>query len=243
MMDWARANVQAVLLAAAALTVLATSWLAVRTGRRGSAGLTSHVAFPLLLAGLTLCCLPALLPVCGVAPARYPAALEGVWLRALWLGLLLDQTSWAQRTTHGLHGRRSVLPLLVWGLGILILVLATVVARSQASAVTFLQRALTELGMRYVDGNVVSGLLTDWGPCVARSSLAMTLVGACALATQAFLWLLRIAHAYVFMLAVEPGPDAVPSHAPGRFQSLFGVLFGSAGTAWLVWATFALLRG
>lgn len=238
----ARANAQSVLLVAAAVTLVLTCWLALRTGRRGRASLISHVAFPLFLAGLTLCFLPELMRACGVLSARYSTTLEGLLLRALWLGLMLDQSSWVQRTTHGLRGRRGTLPVLVWGLGFTVLLLATVAAQSQDITVTFLQRVLAELGMRQVDGSVLSGLLTDWAPGVARGGIAMTLVGACALAMQALLWLVRLAHVHAFTQAVDPDDETLPPYAPGRFQARFGFVFGVAGTTWLVWATSALLQ-
>jgi hypothetical protein len=245
MFDWIHKseNWTYILLGAAAVAFLAVCWLALRTGRRGSAGLLPDVALPLVLAGATLGFLPEIMSACGVVTANFQTALEGLLFRSVWLGLLLDQTSWVQRTTRGLRGRRASLPTLVWGLGFMVLMLAPLAALCQNSFLAWLEQQLDQPDMRDINMSDLTGLLADWGLRVAQCGVAFTLVGAFALAMQAVLWLVRIGHAYAFTQPVEPDEQTLPPYAPGCFQSFFGVVFGAAGAAWLVWSTAGLLQG
>lgn len=231
-----------ILPAIAGLTLVGVFWLAAKTGGRGSAGFSVDVLIPLLLAGLTVFYVADVLAVCGISTARYQTALEGLFFRSLWLGLLLDQTSWVQRTTLGLRGRRATLPVLVWGMGFVILMLAPLAARGQTAFLAALDKAADGPDMRDFNPSDFPSLLADWGLLVAQVGLAMMLVGAFALATQAVLWIVRIAHAYLFTQVVE-ADSGPPSYAPGCFQSFFGIVVGVAGIVWLVWATAAFLRG
>ncbi len=242
MLDWALSHSETALKIAAAVASFGVFWLALRTARRGSAGLIADVLVPGLLAGLTFYYLPEVMSACGVGSTRYQLALEGLFFRSLWLGLMLDQASWVQLTTGGLRGRRAGLPVLVWGLGFVALMLAPWMAQGQEAVLAKLNQAMEGPDMQEINLSELPALLSDWGLRVAQLGIALILVGAFALAMQSLLWTIRIAHAYVFTQAVDPDDPKPPAYAPGCFQWLFGFVFGVAGTIMLVWATFDLLR-
>ena len=242
MLDWIREHSSVCFLIAAGVAFLATCWLALRTGLRGGAGVFADVLLPSILAGATLYLLPQLMAAFGLPTTRYERALEGLFFRSLWLGFLLDQTSWVQRTTTGLRGRRAALPVFIWGLGLVVLILAPNVASGQHGFLSEVERGMENPDLRDLPINQLPWLLTDWGRMTAYWGISMTLVGSIALAVQALLCLVRIGHAYLLTQAVPPEETARPPHAPGCFQWLFGFVVGTCGAIWLIWATASLLQ-